>query len=203
MALRAVIFDVGGVLLHLPNNRRQCQWETEFGLAEGAIDQALWATDLANQARLGHIQSDDVWRLLATHLHLTRDQIQRIQQTYFVDEYLDPAMEQLLQDLRPHFQLALLTNAWSDARSTLTKKFSLSTMVDDMIISAEVGFAKPDPAIYHLTLQRLGIEPKEALFIDDKVRNTVAAQRVGIASIVFQSSAQVIEEIQTYRMMRA
>jgi epoxide hydrolase-like predicted phosphatase len=196
MAIHALIFDVGGVLLQLPNDLRQRQWESDFGLAEGAIDQALWGTDLSIQATLGQIDSEAVWTWLATTLNLTAEQRQLIQHKYYVDEYLDPAMEQLLRQLRPQYKLALLTNAWSDARSVFTEKFPLSQLVDDMIISAEVGLAKPDPAIYTLALQRLGVKPEEALFIDNKTRNTVVAQRLGIASIVFQSSAQAIAEIQ-------
>jgi hypothetical protein len=46
---------------------------------------------------------------------------------------------------------------------------------DLYVNSAEVGLAKPDPAIYQLTLDRLGVRPEEAIFIDDHVRNTDAA----------------------------
>jgi putative hydrolase of the HAD superfamily len=196
MSIRALIFDVGGVLLHLPNETRQRHWESTFGLTEGAIDQALWGTELSTQATLGKVHSDEVWAFLAAKLNLTHEQLHLIQHKYFVDEYLDPAMKQLLVRLRPHYKLALLTNAWSDARYVLTEKFPLSQLIDEMIISAEVGLAKPDPAIYHLTLQRLNVQPHEALFIDNKQRNIAAAQALGITCILFQSSAQVIAAIQ-------
>jgi putative hydrolase of the HAD superfamily len=196
MTIRALIFDVGGVLLQLPNSERQQRWEQQFSLADGAIAQALWGTDLAAQATLGRISSDQVWSGLGQTLALTADQLDQVRQKYFVDEYLDAAMEALLRRLRPHYQLALLTNAWSDSRSVLTEKFALSRFVDEIVISAEVGLAKPDPAIYQLTLERLGRAADEALFVDDKLRNTIAAEKLGIASILFENSTQAIAAIE-------
>ena len=95
-------------------------------------------------------------------------------------------------------RLALLTNAWSDARSLLTDRFLLSQLVDEMVISAEVGLAKPDPAIYHLTLNRLGVGPQEALFVDNKLRNTAAAEALGIPAIIFHTSTQAIAAVERY-----
>lgn len=195
MAIRAVIFDVGGVLLHLRNEARRQSWEARFGLDDGAIARALWTTDVSAQATLGRVSSEAVWASLGATLRLSAEQVAQIEGKYFDDEYLDPSMAALLDELRPHYRLALLTNAWSDARSALTERFALDRLVDDMIISAEVGYAKPDPAIYLLTLERLGVAPHEALFVDDKARNTIAAEALGIASIVFHDAAHDIATI--------
>jgi FMN phosphatase YigB (HAD superfamily) len=56
--------------------------------------------------------------------------------------------------------------------------------------------AKPEPEIYQLALKLLGIAPEEALFIDDLPRNTIAAEALGIPSIVFESPAQLRRELQ-------
>ena len=68
----------------------------------------------------------------------------------------------------------------------------------NVVISAEVGMAKPDPAIYRLMLSRLHEAPAEVLFIDNKARNTLAAAALGIPSIVFQHSAPAIAAIQDH-----
>jgi epoxide hydrolase-like predicted phosphatase len=121
-----------------------------------------------------------------------------VRTNYFTEEYLDPAMEAFLRSLRPHYRLALLTNAWLDVRPVLTKKFPLGRLVDEIVISAEVGLAKPDPAIYRLTLAQLGVAPDEALFIDDKLRNVEAAEALGIRSIHFRDAPQAIAAIAAY-----
>jgi epoxide hydrolase-like predicted phosphatase len=196
MAIHALTFDVGGVFLQLPDDKRQQCWELHFGLVEGALAQALRGTDFVAQATLGRIRSEVVPAKLGQILALTPEQRTQIQQRYFVDECLDPAIEALLHRLRPHYRLALLTNAWSDARTLLTERFPLSQFVDEMVISAEVGLAKPDPAIYHLTLDRLGVGPQEALFVDNKLRNTSAAEALGIPAITFHNSTQAIAAIE-------
>jgi putative hydrolase of the HAD superfamily len=159
MPRRALIFDVGGVLLRVPPHPQQREWEQQFGLADGAIDNALWGGDLSRRATLGQIQPDEVWSQLGQRLGLDAGQVAFVRANYFAEEYLDPAMERLLRSLRSSYRLALLTNAWLGVRPVLTEKFPLSQLVDEIVISAEVGLAKPDPAIYHLTLARLGVAP--------------------------------------------
>ena len=72
----------------------------------------------------------------------------------------------------------------------------LVDIFDVVVSSAAVGMAKPEPDIYRLVIERLGIETGEALFIDDLVRNTAAAEALGIPSIVFESPAQLRRELQ-------
>jgi hypothetical protein len=55
MTTRALIFDVGGVLLRVPAHTQQHLWEQQFGLASGAIDRALWGTELSKRATLGQM----------------------------------------------------------------------------------------------------------------------------------------------------
>jgi epoxide hydrolase-like predicted phosphatase len=188
MTTRALIFDVGGVLLRVPAHTQQHLWEQQFGLAPGAIDRALWGTELSKRATLGQIEPDEVWSQLGPALGLSAEQVAFVRTNYFTEEYLDPAMEAFLRSLRPHYRLTLLTNAWLDVRPVLTKKFPLGRLVDEIVISAEVGLAKPDPAIYRLTLAQLGVAPDEALFIDDKLRNVEAAKALGIRSIHFRDA---------------
>jgi HAD superfamily hydrolase (TIGR01509 family) len=68
-------------------------------------------------------------------------------------------------------------------------------MFDVVVPSAKVGLAKPEPEIYQLTLDLLGLKPDETLFIDDLPRNTTAAEALGIPSIVFESPTQLRREL--------
>jgi HAD superfamily hydrolase (TIGR01509 family) len=58
--------------------------------------------------------------------------------------------------------------------------------VDDILISAEVGLAKPDPRIYRLAAERLGVRPDEAVFVDDFAANVEGARAVGMRAIHFR-----------------
>ncbi|MEI7770665.1 MAG: HAD family phosphatase [Chloroflexales bacterium] len=198
MAIRALILDVGGVLLQLAPAERERRWEQRLGLAPGAMARALVGTNLTARATRGQVSAEAIWALLGQRLALTADQLHQIQHRYLHEEGLDPAMVALLRQLRPRYRLALLTNAWSDARAVLSARFGLDQLVDTIVISAEVGMAKPDPAMYRLTLDCLDVAPQETLFVDNKARNTLAAAALGIPSIVFQHSAQAIAAIQDH-----
>ncbi|MEI7645315.1 MAG: HAD family hydrolase [Chloroflexales bacterium] len=155
MAIRALILDVGGVLLQLAPAERERRWEQRLGLAPGEMARALTGTNLMARATRGQVSAEAIWALLGQRLALTADQLHQIQHRYLPEEGLDPAMVALLRQLRPRYHLALLTNAWSDARAVLSARFGLDQLVDTIVISAEVGMAKPDPAMYHLILDCL------------------------------------------------
>jgi len=71
-------------------------------------------------------------------------------------------------------------------------------LVDELVISAEVGCAKPDPRIFEIALDRVGARPGDALFIDDTPGHVAAAQALGIAGHVHTDSASTIEAIQDF-----
>jgi putative hydrolase of the HAD superfamily len=74
---------------------------------------------------------------------------------------------QTLEALRTHFKLGLVTNGPSSAQRPKIEQFRLIDYLDLLIVSEEVGVAKPDPAIFAIALERLGVAPSEALFVGD------------------------------------
>jgi len=71
------------------------------------------------------------------------------------------------------------------------------TMFDEVIFSCEKGFLKPQREIYEIILQRLCVQPEEALFIDDKRENILAAEKVGIQTILFKNPEQLKKELKS------
>ena len=69
--------------------------------------------------------------------------------------------------LRPRFKLGLVTNGPSRTQRPKIEQFRLIDYLDLLIVSEEVGVAKPDPAIFAIALERLGVAPSEALFVGD------------------------------------
>jgi putative hydrolase of the HAD superfamily len=58
-----------------------------------------------------------------------------------------------------------------------------------------VGFTKPEAQIYQITLDRLGVSPQDAVFVDDFVENVEAARQLGLHTVHFKQHAQVVAEI--------
>lgn len=75
------------------------------------------------------------------------------------------------------------------------EKYDFFGLFDDMVISAEVGFVKPEPEIYHIMLEKIGRPASECLFIDDSLANIEQAKRMGFVTIHFTSPAQLKDEL--------
>ena len=90
--------------------------------------------------------------------------------------------------------MATLSNSWSDGRRECTRRLGLDGLVDLMVFSAEEGVAKPDPEIYRRTLDRLGVSPAEAVFIDDRPENVAAAQSLGIHALYSADPDHLLRE---------
>lgn len=75
------------------------------------------------------------------------------------------------------------------------EKYDFFDLFDDMVISAEVGFVKPEPEIYRILLDKIGKPARECLFIDDSLANVQQATRLGFVTIHFTSPAQLEDEL--------
>ena len=73
---------------------------------------------------------------------------------------------EFIRGLRSRVRVGMITNAWPEVRRYLADEFKIADAFDPLVVSAEVGLAKPT-RIYQLTLERLGMEPAEAVFVDD------------------------------------
>jgi len=99
---------------------------------------------------------------------------------------------EFIRGLRSRVRVGMITNAWPGIRRYLVDEFKIADAFDPLIVSAEAGIAKPDPRIYQLALERLGIEPAEAVFVDDFEANADGARWVGMQAVHFTSTPQAI-----------
>lgn len=184
--IRAVTFDWGGVLSPLNFLERTPSWEDRLGLSPGTLDRALWGPEW-KLLEIGAISQEVYDDYLMNALGLPdREAVRQFYREYYSDDSLHPSVVAAIRSLRGRYRVALLTNAFPGHADSLRQRhgFDPRTEFDLYVNSAEVGMAKPDPAIYQLTLDRLGVRPEETIFIDDHVRNTDAAHLLGIHPIV-------------------
>ncbi len=87
-----------------------------------------------------------------------------------------------LQTLNGSCKLGVISNAWPYVESML-RLLGLWDYFESVILSAQVGLSKPNPAIYELGLRALHIHAEQALFVDDMPQNVVAAERVGLRGL--------------------
>lgn len=201
MPIRAVVFDIGGVLLRTQDRGYHRKWEAALGLAEGRLVKKIYVSEISRLATLGQASVDDVWQYVALTFRLNAEQVEELQRDFFATETIDQDLLTFLSSLRPRYRTALLSNAWPGARELHNQRYRLCDAVDEMIFSAEEGLAKPDPAIFTLAAQRLDVQFSEMIFIDDWPPHVEEARALGMYGIVFENTAQVINDVRSYLEM--
>ena len=198
MSIRAVIFDFGDVLVRMEDWSLHRKWETHLGLSEGELIDVVFMSDMAVRGALGQVTARDIWQHMASRFNLDAEQIRLLEQDFWSKQFLDTELVAFLRSLRPRYKTAILSNAWSDAREVFTHIYALADAVDEIIISAEEGMKKPDPRIFQLSAQRLGVQPHETIFVDDLAPNVEAARALGMRGIQFKTTAQVIADVRRH-----
>ena len=193
--IRAVIFDMGGVILRTVHRAGRRKWETRLGLADGELARIVFGSEASALASIGKQTEDDVWKSVQGTLHLSDAEIGELTQDFWSDDEVDYPLVQSLRDLRPRYKTAILSNAYSTGRWAITEKFGLRDIVDELIISAEEGIAKPDARLYRIAAARLNVQPAEVVFVDDVLANVEGARAVGMNGVHFRNTAQAIAEV--------
>src|SRR5512139_783191 len=94
-----------------------------------------------------------------------------------------------------------LSNWSSETFPMVRNKFIFFDLLDDIVISGEVGQIKPEPEIYEIALQRIGRPANECLFIDDSLANIEQARKMGFAVVHFQSPEQLETELKNLQLL--
>ncbi|WP_170145657.1 HAD family hydrolase [Rhodoplanes elegans] len=97
----------------------------------------------------------------------------------------------LVQRLRPSRKLGLLTNAPSAFVREMLRNHKLEKLFDSIVVSSEIGHAKPDAQAFRAILAALCAEPHQAVMIDDNPRNVAAAEGIGMDGLLFRSAGEL------------
>ena len=108
----------------------------------------------------------------------------------------NPGMLDLIREFRRDgYRTALLTNNVKEWEPLWRSMLPVDDLFETVVDSAFVGCRKPDPRIYHLTLDRVGLPPEACIFIDDMEINCKAAEEIGIHAVHFRETAQARAEV--------
>lgn len=199
--IKAIVFDIGGVLEITPPTDWVERWEQQLGLAAGNINQQLH--DLWLGGSIGTISEQAVEAGIAERLGLDSNQLAAFMADLWA-EYLGTLNAELAEffaSLRPRYITAILSNSFVGARQREQAAYGFEDICDLIIYSHEEGMKKPDPAFYRLACERLKVQPHEMIFLDDIEVVVEAARNVGIKAIHYRSNQQAIAEIQAFLLI--
>ncbi len=196
MAIRAVVFDIGGVLEITPKTGWGAKWEAYLHLKPGQLDERLMS--VWKDGSSGKLSEQEVEKSIGDILGLDRAQVDVFMNDLW-QEYLGELNVELaayFTSLRPRYQTAILSNSFAGARGKEQQRYQFAEMCDLIIYSHEEEMRKPDRRIYELACERLGVQPAEMVFLDDVDQSVAAARELGIHAIQFKETAQAIADIE-------
>jgi len=194
MTIRAVYFDLGGVIVRTEFQAPRQRLADRFGMEYEDLVTLVFESQSAAKASLGLISEDEQWAAVTRRLNLPGSEAPSIRDEFFAGDVTDLSLLNFMRGLRKQYKVGLISNAWSGLRPwIIDKKFD--DAFDAMIISAEVGVMKPDPRIYQVALEKLGVAPAEAVFLDDFPANVTGARAVGMQAIHFVQPEQALDEL--------
>lgn len=181
-----MIFDFGGVLWDM---RWQVARDLDqaHGLPRSSVFETLYRTGTWEDIERGR-GDREAW-LAAAHKAL-EERAGRLlpplhEEWRLSQRAIEPNL-QLVRDLRASYKLAILSNADLSLRRRLEGDIGIHHLFDDVVCSAEVGMAKPEAGIFLLSAERLGLEPRDCVFVDDLDTNVEAARQAGMQGVLFR-----------------
>lgn len=193
--VRAVLFDLDGTL-HDRNATVQ-SWLSghmeRFGLPTGYAERFTALDDF------GYRPKEEVFSLLINEYslqHSYESLLKDFRQHKANSAQLMPYALEILHTLRQSgLKLSIISNGRTEGQTYVMEQLGLFPLVDDVLISEEVEISKPDPRIYTLALERLGVSAAETWFVGDSPKNDVwGPQQVGVRAAFLPTGHALSEE---------
>jgi putative hydrolase of the HAD superfamily len=186
--IKAIIFDFGRVISAQKPVSLFRSYERDLGLAPGTINQIMFESQAWQDALVGRLSTAEFWDAIGPALGLeSHRKIDEFRRRYHADESIDRGVLNLIRQLHENYKLAVLSNNPPGLTDWLSD-WEILDLFDVVFCSGDEGMAKPDPAVYNVTLKRMGTLSHETIFIDDTIGHVKTAQSLGMHGILFTES---------------
>lgn len=198
--IRAAIFDIGGVLTVSPVTRIK-----SFCTENSIGDDVRWAIFAPHDGPWSRFERSELTPedFVAEFDVFMRDAGCGVSGAQFMQWFFQgfeprPEMIAVVEHLRGRLKLGSITNnvARDEPAVRRTSGLDIQGLFDVVVESSIVGLRKPDPAIYHMTCDLLGVEPREAVFLDDLGANLKGAKALGMTTIKVDETHSAIHELE-------
>ena len=194
MQIKVLMFDFGGVLMRTLDLMPRRRWEIRYGLPAWDLANLVLDNPIAHQATVGTAQSNDVWNYVGAELGLSDSELADLERDFWNGDKLNLDLIDYIRSKSETYRSFILSNAWLDAR-VLFDSIPELNIFEEIIISAEVGMAKPDGSIFLYACDKTGVAASQIVFVDDMEENVDAAIALGMNGIVFESTAQTLIDL--------
>ena len=194
MSIRAVFFDLGGVILRTEYQAPREHLAEKLGMEYDDLVKVVFDSESGYQASMGAITPDEHWAAVIKRLKRPASEMEAIRHEFFAGDIIDRTLLEFLRSLRGTYKTGLISNAWSDLRDYIGRE-KFDDAFDHIIISAEVGAVKPEAKIYQVALEQAGVQAHEAVFVYDFAVNIEGCEKVGMQGIYFEDAESTLLQL--------
>ncbi len=195
MTIKAIFFDLGGVIVRTEFQAPRQQLADRLGMEYDDLNKIVFDSETGIRATIGEISSEEHWAFVLQRLKRPASELEAIRQEFFAGDIVDRTLLDYIRSLHGKYKTGLISNAWSDLRDFIIRE-KFEDAFDALIISAEVGAAKPEPKIFQIALEQFGVRPSEAVFVDDFYPNVEGCEKAGMRGIHFRERETALQQLQ-------
>jgi putative hydrolase of the HAD superfamily len=167
----------------------------EYNLTYSEINQVVFGISGNHNPQLGQISWDDHLANISRKLEISIEEGEDFMDLFFAGDQLNTELVDAIRNYKQDYKTGILSNAMTNLEDLMENDWKIIDLFDQVINSAVEGVMKPDRKLYEIALEKLGVLPEEAIFIDDMPENINAANELGIHGVRFVDNQQAIKEI--------
>jgi putative hydrolase of the HAD superfamily len=187
MAIKAVFFDIGNVLLRFSNKRILRKFAWAVGRHPVKVARHIWKGRLVDRIERGELTGAEIHDLFVSELGYTGDFLKF--KTLWCDHFtLDRGSYAILKSLEGRVPTYLLSNTNALHIEHIRARYAFPGLVKGAILSHELKLRKPQREIYEAALKMSGTLPEETVFIDDLEENCEGARKAGLHAIRYRGA---------------
>lgn len=198
--IKAIAFDWGGVIETIEGGliKKISQY---LGISEEDWNEAYYS--LIYLFHTNQSSWEGVANLVAKKFNATEEQIFHMQEMIKENRTTRALNQELIEMIKSlknkNYKIGLLSNNYVELRQEI-QDLGLADLFDTIIISAEVGFYKPQPEIFQILFDKLGVRNNEVVFVDDTPNSLSRAKSIGYTPILFTDNRKLKEDLEKFEL---
>ena len=194
MTIKALIWDMEGVLMLTDESDLPMKVAKALNAPYEKVRE-IFFSDYNDSVDLGEVTQDQFNEYILDILQMPGENKYLIEKIINEDFYIDEELLKKIIGMRRDYKMGLISNYSNELRKKIENEWAFKSAFDEIIISCEVCLIKPDPEIFNLMLDRLGVRADESVFIDDRIKNIDGAKKMGFHTIFYTNKGQAMEEL--------
>lgn len=202
--IKALIFDIGGVLFLAKDNGKEknllssfkeaCLLLNDFGINTSMLLEELF--EIYKQSSVGSISKKETMDLMSDVLKISPKKIEKLFQSVYANNAIEnnKLYDYILGLKKDGYKIGILSNQFHLSKNILVPDKYYENF-DALDISSDDGFKKPDKRAFISILEKLKIKPEEAIFVDDKQENLDIAEKLKMKTAIFKANTQFLSKL--------